>query len=223
MTHRGILACVLLLCVASVADAQRLWFRPTIRPPAPRVTPAGGTHIGVGYHSTTVTSGGTSDGSGANDSWWSRWWWAVVLAGVVLGVILFCWLVGSVTEPEQPAKATVTPTVATNGPPIVVPPPAEAVLVRVVSMPAGEAPEWVRQAWVGLVLPAWENTAMRGRGVLTGNRSFAPAYQVSTAVALNLLELGNQTAAAEWWRANVPDANDPSERFLFDTSCCQRV
>jgi hypothetical protein len=216
MTHRGILACVVLLCAASAADAQRFRLGPVFRPSAPRVAPAGGTHIGVGYHSTSVNSGGTSDGSGGSDNWWSRWWWVVILAGAVLGVILLCVFIGWATEPDKPAVA---PMVARNEPPMPVPPAAETVLVRIVTVPDGEAPEWVRQAWVGLVLPAVDQRMVRGQEVLSGRRSFAPAYQVSSTIALELLEVGNKTAVAEWWRRNTA----LGEVFLFDPKCCAVV
>lgn len=45
--------------------------------------------------------------------------------------------------------------------------------VKIVRAPQGEAPDWVREAWVGLVLPLKESrlTIVTPAGVLSGPRS----------------------------------------------------
>jgi hypothetical protein len=115
---------------------------------------------------------------------------------------------------------------------------ATAGYIRIKSVPAGEAPQWVREKWVGLVLPlaTWRRmplTAMTS-GVLSGppNRLAAlwwglrgrlerqSGYAVDASEALAILE---RTApdAASWWRENVPRVRAGRRKFLFRTSDCQ--
>lgn len=216
MFHRGLFACLLVVLAVAEAPAQRIMYRPPVRTftPSPPIRPVGG----VGYHPTYV-SGGSSTSSDTGGSWWDRWGWGVIVGGV-FGVVV---LVGIVAAAK--GDGPVSPAVPTSaaGPIPVAPPPQPAsntVLVRVTTMPEGEAPEWVRRAWVGLVLPAVDNRLFRGQEVLSGKRSFAPAYQVNTTLALTLLEVENQQAAADWWRQNVPDTNTPGQHFLFSPECC---
>jgi len=98
--------------------------------------------------------------------------------------------------------------------------------VRIVKRPKGEAPENVRDAWIGLllpVLPRYPRTLVRrGSGVLSGPRSWLAmwlheligtgqrtrGYGVDTAAAANLLENVNPLAAT-WWRTNAPHLFKP--------------
>jgi hypothetical protein len=173
----------------------------------------------VAYHPTYVSGGGgSSDTSDTGGSWWDRWG-CVVIVGGVAGVIVLVGII-SAAKGDPPVSAAYSPTAVPS--PVAGPPPvsAEKVLVRVVAVHSGEAPDWVRQAWVGLVLPAIDNRVFRGQEVLSGRRSFAPAYQVNSTIALSLLEIGNQRAAADWWRQNVPDTDTPGQHFLFSPECC---
>lgn len=48
-------------------------------------------------------------------------------------------------------------------------------LIRIVQPPAGEAPLWVREAWVGIALPVIRGSSLRnyqGVGVLSGPKGF---------------------------------------------------
>src|SRR5947199_83534 len=51
--------------------------------------------------------------------------------------------------------------------------------IRIIDVPPGEAPEWVRRAWVGLVLPLapgeYGPRVLAAAGVLTGPRGCAAA------------------------------------------------
>jgi hypothetical protein len=111
-------------------------------------------------------------------------------------------------------------------------------LVRVVRRPEGEAPEWVRDAWIGLELPlldAEPHTAMT-MGVLStprtrlgwwwaglrGRHQRITGYAVPADVAVRLVEARNPTAAI-WWRANVGWSVRPGAAFLFDLPACERV
>lgn len=111
--------------------------------------------------------------------------------------------------------------------------------IRIISAPRGEAPLWVRQAWIGLELPlaAPAVVDLPTTGVLSGRRLWnrmlgmlrlAPTqqmagYLVDRATAVNLLHCHAPEAAA-WWRANVPEAmRRDSTCFLFDSNCGQRL
>ncbi len=245
MPPRSFLACVLLLCAASVCEAQRFGipFRPrlpVIRQPTPlpTVRPV----FGPNFTNTQPTGGyAASDPAGDRQLWGpgtaptavgtrstgvdytkpfpaspapaNNGWWAWVLLAVVCFVAVVMLVVGITRGGSKPPP---------HLPPGFFTPPAPppTVLVRVVSVPEGEAPEWVRQAWVGLVLPAVDNRPVPGQEVMSGRPSVAPAYQVKTTIALTLLEVGERAGAADWWRENTTEANDPAQHFLFSPDCC---
>jgi hypothetical protein len=110
--------------------------------------------------------------------------------------------------------------------------------IRIIAIPPGEAPQWVREQWVGLELPlAQRSGAARSRrvfGVLSGPRSLfdwglailrgragrESGYAVRVLDAIALLERKSPEAAA-WWRTNVPHMTNPLRCFLFSESVCQ--
>jgi hypothetical protein len=110
--------------------------------------------------------------------------------------------------------------------------------IRIIAIPPGEAPPWVREQWVGLELPlAQSSSTARSRrvfGVLSGPRdAFArwlailtgrtgreTGYAVRVLDALAVLEAKSPEAAA-WWRTNVPHMTSPLRCFLFAESVCQ--
>lgn len=107
--------------------------------------------------------------------------------------------------------------------------------VRIVGAPMGEAPLWVREAWIGLVLPLTPNHH-RGPvetipgGVLTGDPSFwrkfkylfrnpykwYQGYCVSSCQALKLLAL-HSPPAWSWWQKNCPAYLGEGKYFMFDS------
>lgn len=110
--------------------------------------------------------------------------------------------------------------------------------VRILALPPGDAPEWVRESWVGLDLPL---SSRRGAsrvaatvGVLTGPRNalgqlFAPllgkttrqrGYAVKVSEAIVILQVAHPDAA-EWWRTNTPHLFRRSTSFLFAESVCK--
>ncbi len=107
--------------------------------------------------------------------------------------------------------------------------------VTINKRPIGEAPEWVRDAWIGLSLPMVEHRERNWPtlGVLTGPHSVLkqlwafglgrtkriPGYLVDAKTAVDLLESANP-AAAEWWRCNAPRLLDGKRRFVFDGEAC---
>ena len=107
--------------------------------------------------------------------------------------------------------------------------------IRIIGVPAGEAPEHVRQAWVGLTLPVLRGP-MRfpSIGVVTGPKTYfggiaafltgrtSPAYgyAVDTRTAVDVLAAANPEAA-HWWRANVPHLFKSGQALIFDAEVCQ--
>jgi hypothetical protein len=103
--------------------------------------------------------------------------------------------------------------------------------VRIVAVPAGEAPEWVRQKWVGLELPLAQilPTARRGlgRGVLAGPLMLG-RYRMRRGYRVNVLDANavlerTSPDAARWWRTNTPHLMAPSRCFLFAEEACEVV
>lgn len=112
--------------------------------------------------------------------------------------------------------------------------------IRITRTPPGEAPEHVRQAWIGLVLPVDERYAGQQRrlgvGVLTGPRTWLGillamltgrakrqnGYVVEAKVALDLLA-AHAPQAAEWWRTHAPHFLEPGRHFLFAAEVCKEV
>jgi hypothetical protein len=110
--------------------------------------------------------------------------------------------------------------------------------VKIIDVPAGEAPLHVREAWVGLVLPIVGRRSFRlwTSGVLTGARTpwgrlwaalrgrwrKREGYAVDAAEAIRLLAL-ERADAAQWWRENASHLIASRRRFLFDRDVCQPV
>ena len=110
--------------------------------------------------------------------------------------------------------------------------------IRIIAIPPGEAPPWVREQWVGLVLPLAQQSreahSRRVFGVLSGPRTFfarwlavlrgragrEKGYVVRVMDAISVLERKSPEAAA-WWRTNVPHMTSPLRGFVFSESVCQ--
>lgn len=117
-------------------------------------------------------------------------------------------------------------------------PPLPTPCFRIVAAPAGEAPQWVREAWVGLTLPLKE-TGLRtlpSIGVLsgpkselgwlwaslTGARITTTGYLTRAAKAIEILSR-TRPDAAEWWRDHAPKFLREEAEFLFEAPACERV
>lgn len=110
--------------------------------------------------------------------------------------------------------------------------------VKIVRAPSGEAPQWVREAWVGLVLPLKEASLKTtpNIGVLSGPKSSlgwlwasltgAPitvtGYLTSAARAIEILARTRPEAAA-WWREHAPKFLRDEAEFLFEAQACERM
>lgn len=110
-------------------------------------------------------------------------------------------------------------------------------LVTIIRRPDGEAPEWVRDAWIGLRLPAAcpRRHVMRSFGVLSGptglfqwlwavlsGRSIrVEGYAVNAKEAVDLLGAAGRPDAAAWWREHAPHLLDGCQYFAFEAAACQ--
>jgi len=99
---------------------------------------------------------------------------------------------------------------------------------RVVKTPPGEAPEWVRDAWVGLVLEAVEDIpghscrkAVSGELDDSGSR---PHFTASFHAALSVLRDVN-SLAADWWlnETFILVPGDPTIQLSFPVDRCEPV
>lgn len=109
--------------------------------------------------------------------------------------------------------------------------------IRIVRRPLGEAPEWVRDAWLGVELDlVTGNRTWRTFGVLSGPRSwFGELWRLVTnqtatgrgyaVVARTAVERLAEHApeAAEWWRSNVGHMLDGKRLFVFDSDACALI
>ncbi len=97
-------------------------------------------------------------------------------------------------------------------------------LIKIVKTPAGEAPLWVRQAWVGLVLPCNYNLGFSAgeRGVLSQVRFLLNryGYTVLQDQALAILEDKNFRIAV-WWKGKGFPHHD--EYFIFSEEEAEMV
>ncbi|MBM3271905.1 hypothetical protein FJY94_01305 [Candidatus Kaiserbacteria bacterium] len=95
--------------------------------------------------------------------------------------------------------------------------------VRIRSIPQGEAPEWVRTAWIGCELPCIPGTCghvpVPVVGVATrGFRGSVAGFNVEQRVALETLDQHNPNAAA-WFRDyGYPHEGDPPTP---EADCCE--
>ncbi|HEY1065100.1 MAG TPA: hypothetical protein VGE52_03290 [Pirellulales bacterium] len=91
--------------------------------------------------------------------------------------------------------------------------------IHIVSVPPGDAPEEIRAAWVGLLLPiaGVGQDEHRGPSVLRlpGEAPAGPAlYYVDASAALAELAIASP-AAAEWYREHAPQVSADGYRFAF--------
>jgi hypothetical protein len=103
--------------------------------------------------------------------------------------------------------------------------------IRIVEVPPGEAPEHIRRAWVGLVLPlaageSGRRQEARATGPFGRLRQWLEGrrwhYVVPADAALNILKQAAPEAAA-WWRANAPERIAPDQTFEFPPAVCEKM
>ena len=107
--------------------------------------------------------------------------------------------------------------------------------VTITRRPVGEAPEWVRDAWVGVRLPVSNSKQQSWPtfGVFTGphgalkqlafwllgRANQIAGFPVDANAAVDLLTLTNP-AAADWWRSNAPHLLAKKRVLVFDRGAC---
>ncbi|MFH1867278.1 MAG: hypothetical protein ABIJ81_04330 [Patescibacteria group bacterium] len=79
-------------------------------------------------------------------------------------------------------------------------------MIEIIAAPTGEAPEWVRRAWVGLILPInIDQTIIDPIGVLgedADKDNLQNSVLVNLTTAISILRKYNPQAAA-WWEKNA--------------------
>ncbi len=112
--------------------------------------------------------------------------------------------------------------------------------IQIVNRPIGEAPENIRDAWIGLTLPLAPNHVgllnRRGVSVLSiprswlvfrlmawfGKRQEMRGYVVDARAAIACLDRVSPEAA-DWWRRNTPQLLKSGRGLLFNEECARMV
>ena len=108
--------------------------------------------------------------------------------------------------------------------------------IIVVRRPIGDAPEWVKDAWIGVRLPVAKTqaTSHAGFSVTKGPHTLIPRlwsilrkksdyYSGYVVHAKTSVEILSETRpdAANWWRTNVHNCLQGFNCFLFDEESCE--
>ncbi len=93
--------------------------------------------------------------------------------------------------------------------------------IKIIATPPGQAPEWVREEWIGVEIPIPKQPS-RGiqMGVRGGKAENAGGHQVDTREAMEALRK-KSPEAADWWEQNVPLASIPS--LVFSKDVCEVI
>ncbi len=99
-------------------------------------------------------------------------------------------------------------------------------MIEITAIPTGEAPESVRQAFVGLNLPGkLQEKGQEVWGVLTGSKDTENqgGYNVHQVDVLTALENGDQQGqdVALWWKTRYPIPD--GLMLAFGLQCCKVV
>jgi len=113
-------------------------------------------------------------------------------------------------------------------------------MIEIVATPAGEAPLWVREAWIGLRLPLapgrsegswWSSGVLSSRKgivgplikILLGRSERASGFRVLAQEALEALDRVRPDAA-HWWREEAYHLFEcPRQALIFDAPACRRM
>jgi hypothetical protein len=93
--------------------------------------------------------------------------------------------------------------------------------IKIIAVPPGQAPDWVRKEWVGLVLPVAENLppVALETGVLGGKAENTGGYSIETIIAIQALVDKGSEKAAQWWINNINLTFMPW--LVFNRTVCQ--
>ena len=101
-------------------------------------------------------------------------------------------------------------------------------LITVTKRPPGEAPDWVRMAWVGVDLPALPYmvyTDGKETGVLSGEKANlrTVGFIVPQKEAIEALAFIYPGAAKWWYENGFPHTEEGHDHFFFDTTVAEIV
>jgi hypothetical protein len=111
--------------------------------------------------------------------------------------------------------------------------------VRIIAVPPGEAPLWVREKWVGLTLPLlrWPSAGtFIGFGAVSGPRTCLAqiwallrgrsqriyGFVVDASRAVDILDRASPEAAG-WWREHAAELVLPKRSLIFHAEVCEIV
>jgi len=110
--------------------------------------------------------------------------------------------------------------------------------IRIVGVPPGEAPLWVREKWLGLELPLagfpspgeYLTLGLSGPrtrlgqlwAIVRGRASRVSGYPVDGSRAVEILEKANPEAAA-WWQEHASQFVTPNRYLIFHEEVCERI
>jgi hypothetical protein len=99
--------------------------------------------------------------------------------------------------------------------------------IRIIGLPPGEAPVWVRYAWLGLELPLIPGQVRSNRVAAQQVLSLQPvmpppSYAVDGKTAIEVLASASPEAAA-WWRQWAPAVLAPGYQLVFPAANCERL
>lgn len=105
-----------------------------------------------------------------------------------------------------------------------------ATAIRIIATPPGPAPEDVRAAWIGLVLPVSPGNPKPiesvPEGILANVWSFLMPrhlhYVVPVDDAILILEKASPGASV-WWKQNTPESLGSGQVFLFRVDVCEPI
>lgn len=107
--------------------------------------------------------------------------------------------------------------------PVPVTPLKQRTVVRVRAVPSGDAPEWVRRAWVDVRIPvpganivATDNV---GFGAISSAVRARRSYAVPLYCAAEALRLSGRQDAARWWLSQAFATDALQGELLFDEDC----
>lgn len=95
--------------------------------------------------------------------------------------------------------------------------------IRIIDVPPGQAPDWVRKAWVGLEIPLAVQlsvTSSPQKNVPGRKLERLGGFQVRGKIAITLLSK-KSPEAANWWRRNAPHVF--SEVLVFKKDVCEVI
>ena len=98
--------------------------------------------------------------------------------------------------------------------------------IEIIARPSGQAPDWVRDAWIGVQFDAERDAPVNGDryyGVLGGrpSRDNLGGYRVNGRLAIEALTSKNPKAA-QWWKDNAPYVLGLGA-LVFGSSFCKEI